>query len=76
MSEMIARVAIAIDAELQRQDGRSEVVPLKGSNLKIDYLDQGEVDFVLVARAAIEAMREPTEGKPPSARNATKARDA
>jgi hypothetical protein len=59
MSEMVKRVASATDAELQRQEGRAEISPL-GPELTTAWLDQGEVDFAAVARAAIEAMREPT----------------
>jgi len=52
---MVERVARAVATEIGRQD--YEEINL-GDDLKLAWLDQGEVDFVLVARAAIEAMHQ------------------
>jgi hypothetical protein len=51
---LVERVARAIAGELGKQDF-GEPFELK-DDLKVAYLDQGEVDFGLVARAAIEAL--------------------
>lgn len=59
MSEMVDRVAQAIADELARQEGNEESFILHDG--KLSYLDQEEVDMLAVARAAIEAMREPTK---------------
>lgn len=53
--ELIERVARAIAAEIGRQD-HDEVFVLP-DDLKLAWLDQGEVDFALVAKAAIAAAR-------------------
>jgi hypothetical protein len=58
---MVERVAKAIVAELGRQEGYDDPKAIM-PGLKISYLDQGEVDMGKVARAAIEAMRWPTDG--------------
>ena len=55
-TSMIERVARAIVAELGRQDGHDDPQWID-PDLKVRYLDQGEVDMGKVARAAIEAMR-------------------
>jgi hypothetical protein len=60
MNEMIARLAHAIAAELGRQDDGQPF--LLDGDLRLEYLDQSDVDFAAVARAALEALREPTEG--------------
>lgn len=52
---MVASVARAIAAEIGRQDYGP--FPL-GDDLKLDWLDQGEVDFGLVAQAAIRAVHD------------------
>lgn len=55
---MIERVARAVAAELGRQDSGE---PFKlGADLLLSWLDQNDVDFAAIARAAITAMREPT----------------
>jgi len=59
-NEMITRVARALAKDLGQQDYTDEGFPL-GDDLKLAYLDQGEVDFARLARAAITAMREPPE---------------
>jgi hypothetical protein len=51
---LVERVARASAGELGKQDF-GEPFELK-DDLKVAYLDQGEVDFGLVARAAIEAL--------------------
>lgn len=55
MNDMIEKVARAIVGELSDQDGYPWGMDANG---KVEYLDQGEVDFLEVARAAIEAMRD------------------
>jgi hypothetical protein len=52
-TEIVERVARAIVAELARQDCQDFTL---GDDLKLAWLDQGEVDFAIVARKAIEAM--------------------
>lgn len=53
-SEQIRAVAQAIIDELTRQDYGNTIQ--LGDDLKVDYLDQGEVDLSKVALAAIAAM--------------------
>jgi len=55
---LVGAVARAISSELARQDYTEWQLD---DELKLAYLDQGEVDFGLVARAAISAM--PTDGE-------------
>ncbi len=52
-----ARLANAIAAEILRQDygGRANPLP---ADLTVPYLDQGEVDFGLVADVAEAVLRE------------------
>lgn len=54
-SEMVEAVARAIVAELGRQDDGDEWS--LGDDLKLAYLDQGEVDFALVAQAALSVIQ-------------------
>jgi hypothetical protein len=55
-SEDIARVAHAIAAEIARQDYGDWKL---NEDLTVDYLDQGTVDFSLVAKAALTATPAP-----------------
>ncbi len=64
--EMVERVAQAIAGDLNRQDFIQEqdcINPL-GPSLSWSYLDQGEVNFAQVARAALEAALGPLPAPP------------
>lgn len=61
MDDMVERVARAIAQEILRQDGHAGPVVFDAGPLAWSYVDQGHVDFGLIASAAIEAMRVPTE---------------
>lgn len=57
----IEAVATAIMQEFARQDDRDEPAAFVDGTLKWNWIDQGEVDFGKVARAAIEAMKTPDD---------------
>jgi len=58
--EPLERAARALAADLGKQDLGTPFV--LDDNLALPYLDQGEVDFGRLARAVLEAIREPSEG--------------
>ena len=58
--DMVERVATALKDELARQDG-AEPWQFETGTFVLEYVDQNHVDFGILARAAIEAMREPTD---------------
>lgn len=58
---MIEKIARAITDELGRQDGYDAPAWKFEDGLKLAYLEQGEVDMGLVARAALTAMLEPAD---------------
>lgn len=58
---MIERIARAIARAITSQDDYADAgAQACGEDMKVPYLDQGEVDFALVAKAALTTMREPT----------------
>jgi hypothetical protein len=56
MSRIVKDVGKALLVELARQDGQWDIAPSVHDNLKVDYLDQGEVDFEQLAIAAMKAI--------------------
>jgi len=64
MSEMIERVAEAIAKAMVAENGELEILDINGKNiLVVDDYNNRASDCRIIARAAIEAMREPTDAE-------------